>query len=100
MDQEATEDEEIRAAYSVDIWTRSASYEANQDLTEQARRYREVLERAAESDRVVRDNWEEWADRIGILCWDEVSPVMDYEIETRFIERFCGRMTFRGLFPA
>ena len=62
----------MRAAYSVDVWTRPASHEANVDLTEQARRYREILDRAAESDRIVRDNWEEWAERIGVLCWDLV----------------------------
>ena len=82
MDQEATEDEEIRTAYSADVWTRPASHEANKDLTEKARRYRDVLERAAESDRVVRDNWEEWADRIGVLCWDEVGPIMDGAVQS------------------
>lgn len=63
----------MRAAYSADVWTCPASHEVNKDLTEQAKRYREVLDRAAQSDRVVRDNWEDWAERIGVLCWDEVS---------------------------
>jgi programmed cell death 6-interacting protein len=63
----------MRAAYSVDVWTRPASHEANQELTDQTRRYRDVLDKAAESDRLVRDKWEEWAERIGVLCWDEVS---------------------------
>jgi programmed cell death 6-interacting protein len=83
LDQEATEDEEIRAAYSGDVWTRVASHEANYDLTDQARRYREVMDRAAESDREVRDDWEEWAERIGVLCWDEVSTMVHGTVQSR-----------------
>jgi len=83
LDQEATEDEEMRAAYSVDVWTRPTSQEANRELTDQASRYRDVLDKAAESDRKVRAKWEESAEDIAILCRDEVSgpvPVFTDEL--------------------
>ena len=66
----------MRAAYSVDVWTRPVSQEANQELTDQASRYRELLDKATESDRKVRGKWEECAESIGVLCWDEVSGPM------------------------
>ncbi|KAF8526304.1 BRO1-domain-containing protein [Hysterangium stoloniferum] len=71
LDQEATEDEEMRTAYSVDVWTRPTSYEANQELTDQAARYREILDKAMESDRELQENWERWAPNIAALCWEE-----------------------------
>ncbi|HEV7736132.1 MAG TPA: hypothetical protein VGO47_02015 [Chlamydiales bacterium] len=72
LDQEATEDEEMRQAYSAEVWTRPASHEANNELVEQANRYREILERAMHTDRETSEEWDQWSDKIAILCWDEV----------------------------
>ncbi|KAF8589825.1 pH-response regulator [Ramaria rubella] len=71
LDQEATEDEEIRTAYRVDVWERPVSHEANRELTDQITRYRDVLARAMESDREISEKWEKWADQIKVLCWTE-----------------------------
>jgi len=73
LDQEATEDEEMRTAYSVDVWTRPPSFEANKELIEQAARYRDILDRAMDSDRDIFQSWDEWSDKIAVMCWDEVS---------------------------
>ena len=72
LDQEATEDEEMRNAYTVDVWTRPASHEANKELVEQAARYRDILERAVQSDREIFQSWDEWSEKIAVLCWKEV----------------------------
>lgn len=72
MDAEATEDEQYREAFKEDEWTRPPSHEANWELTDQATRYRDVLERAGQSDGVVEDKWAEWEDRVKVLGWDEV----------------------------
>ena len=49
------------------------SHEANSDLIVKHSRYLKVLEQASESDRQVRDKWDEWKENIEQLCWDEVS---------------------------
>ncbi|KDQ14864.1 hypothetical protein BOTBODRAFT_158886 [Botryobasidium botryosum FD-172 SS1] len=71
LDAEATEDEQYRDAFKEDEWTRTPSHEANWELTDQATRYRDVLDRAGESDAVVENKWEEWEDRVKVLGWDE-----------------------------
>ncbi|KIJ50961.1 hypothetical protein M422DRAFT_158756 [Sphaerobolus stellatus SS14] len=71
LDQEATEDEEMRSAYTVDVWTRPPSHEANKELIDQAARYRDILDRAMHSDRDIFQSWDDWSEKISVLCWNE-----------------------------
>ncbi|PSR75597.1 hypothetical protein PHLCEN_2v9077 [Hermanssonia centrifuga] len=68
LDQEAEADEEFQEESSN---TRSPSQEANKDFVAKAERYRGILQRAAESDEVVRSKWEEWEQNITELTWSE-----------------------------
>ena len=72
LDQEASEDEKQRG-----VVDRPPSYEANEELTGKAARYRQILEQAAESDAVVRKRWDEWEPNIVELTWDEVGVLLD-----------------------
>lgn len=74
LDQEASEDEGIRSTAVKDgrSWTRLPSYEANIELTNKEKRYRHLLDDAAEGDRQIRNKWEEWEESITQLTWDEV----------------------------
>lgn len=51
---------------------RAPSYEANATLTAAERRYRAMMDHAAESDALVRAKWEAWEEAIERLTWDEV----------------------------
>ena len=79
LDQEAEEDEALRNASSQNIqWTsRPRSFEANADLIADERRYRTLLDQAAEGDGHLRDKWNEWEEAISRLTWGEVS---DYNV--------------------
>ncbi|GJJ08702.1 hypothetical protein Clacol_002921 [Clathrus columnatus] len=70
LDQEASEDEEMRAAFKGDVWTRPASYEANTHLTDAAKRYRDILENSENAGREFQDTWDLWSKNIEPLCWD------------------------------
>ncbi|KAI0077917.1 pH-response regulator [Panus rudis PR-1116 ss-1] len=70
LDQEAEEDEAFREETRTD---RAPSTEVNKELVEKGERYRRILENAAESDRVVRQKWEEWENNISVLTLDEAS---------------------------
>lgn len=74
LDQEASEDEGIRRTYASERkdWSRTPSYEANVELTTKEKRYRQMLDQAAESNETVRTKWNEWEDAITRLTWDEV----------------------------
>lgn len=74
LDQEASEDEGIRKNAAKDGWSwdRQPSYEANIDLTNKERRYRQMLDHATESDETVRQKWEEWEEAVTRLTWEEV----------------------------
>ena len=69
LDQEAEADEEFQEE---SFNARSPSQEANKDFVAKAERYRGILQRAAESDEVVRSKWEEWEQNITELTWSEV----------------------------
>jgi len=69
LDQEASEDEQLRGSTPTQ---RLPSYQANEQLTSKAERYRNVLNQAAESDAVIRQRWDEWEKCIAQLTWDEV----------------------------
>ncbi|THH09151.1 hypothetical protein EW145_g2207 [Phellinidium pouzarii] len=73
LDQEASEDEGVRknAAKDGNSWDRPSSYEANVELTNKEKRYRQMLDHAAQSDEHVRNKWEEWEEAIMRLMWDE-----------------------------
>ncbi|KAF8656828.1 hypothetical protein AX16_002376 [Volvariella volvacea WC 439] len=68
LDSEASEDEEARK--NMDI-ARLPSYQANTELVEKDRRYRDILARAADADEVVRRKWDEWEPNITELTWSE-----------------------------
>ena len=80
LDQEASEDEGMRktALHEHKPWTRSPSFEANVELTKKERRYRTLLDNAAEADESVRQKWEEWEEAITRLTWDEVLLLLFY----------------------
>jgi programmed cell death 6-interacting protein len=69
LDQEASEDEQLRRTTPTQ---RLPSHQANEKLTSNAERYRNILHQAAESDAVIRQRWDEWEDCIIQLTWDEV----------------------------
>ncbi|KAF7374896.1 pH-response regulator protein palA/RIM20 [Mycena sanguinolenta] len=68
LDNEASEDETMRREAGVD---RPPSHEANVELVEKERRYRDILGRAATSDETVRQKWDEWEGSIVQLAADE-----------------------------
>ncbi|KAJ7773226.1 BRO1-like domain-containing protein [Mycena metata] len=68
LDNEASEDEAMRRDLGVD---RAPSHEANVELVEKERRYRDILTRAAASDETVRAKWDEWEGSIVQLTADE-----------------------------
>ena len=74
LDEEAFEDEKTRqeASEIPEIQNRQTSHEANVDLTDRQRRYRQVMDHAAESDAHVRVKWNEWEESIRRLTWSEV----------------------------
>lgn len=69
LDEEAEEDENFREDHELE---RPLSHEANSDLILKHSRYLKVLGQASESDKQVRDKWDEWKENIEQLCWDEV----------------------------
>jgi programmed cell death 6-interacting protein len=69
LDQEASEDEQVRRSTPNQ---RLPSHQANEQLTSKAERHRNILIQAAESDAVIRQRWEEWEKCIVQLTWDEV----------------------------
>ncbi|KAJ6531756.1 BRO1-like domain-containing protein [Mycena capillaripes] len=68
LDNEASEDEAMRRDASFD---RESSHEANVELIEKERRYRDILLRAAASDETVRQKWDEWEGNIVQLTADQ-----------------------------
>ncbi|EJD06562.1 BRO1-domain-containing protein [Fomitiporia mediterranea MF3/22] len=73
LDQEASEDEGVRKNVTREgrRWDRLPSYQANIGLTEKEKRYRQMLDQAAEADDTVRSKWEQWEEPITRLTWDE-----------------------------
>lgn len=72
LDNEASEDEAARKDTPLN---RLPSHEANVELIEKERRYRNILSQAAASDEVVRQKWDDWENNIVELTWTEVSPL-------------------------
>jgi programmed cell death 6-interacting protein len=83
LDNEASEDEAMRKDAAFD---RPASYEANVELIEKERRYRDILVRASVSDETVRQKWDEWEGDIVQLTADEVSHLLldNFPVDDRF----------------
>ena len=75
LDQEAREDEQMRASFSSERWPRPPSTEAAAELRAQAQRYADTLRQAASSDIVVRQKLDDWDDLIGVLSRGVVSLV-------------------------
>jgi programmed cell death 6-interacting protein len=69
LDNEASEDEAARKTKRIN---RLPSHEANLELVEKERKYRAILDQAAESDELVRKKWDEWEACIVELTWEEV----------------------------
>jgi programmed cell death 6-interacting protein len=72
LDNEASEDEAMRRDPS---FNRAPSHEANSELIEKERRYRDILLRAAASDETVRQKWDEWEGNIVQLTAEEVRQI-------------------------
>lgn len=68
LDNEASEDETARKEIPLN---RLRSHEANVELIEKQRRYREILKQARLSDSAVRQKWDEWEANITELTLDE-----------------------------
>ncbi|KAL0954962.1 hypothetical protein HGRIS_003892 [Hohenbuehelia grisea] len=68
LDEEASEDEAARKEKPL---PRAPSHEANIELTRKEKRYRDILNQAADSDEVVRLKWDDWEPNIVELTWDE-----------------------------
>ncbi|KAF9468112.1 BRO1-like domain-containing protein [Collybia nuda] len=68
LDNEASEDEAARKDTLLD---RLPSHEANVELIEKEKRYRNILAQAATSDETVRQKWDDWEKNIVELTWSE-----------------------------
>ncbi|KAF8312441.1 BRO1-domain-containing protein [Clavulina sp. PMI_390] len=72
LDQEAAQDEEIREAYGkYDQWERPASQDANKHLTDELQRNNRMLSQAKKTDKVARQKWDEWKEKIELLASDQ-----------------------------
>lgn len=83
LDQEAEEDETLRAKYSAGHWRRPLSHEVNGPLIAQIDLYRKTLQAAGESDAIVRQKWDQWEEKIEILGGDEVRVPSKQLVATR-----------------
>ena len=72
LDQEAEEDEVFQEDTPS---VRQPSSEANRDLVSKAQRYRTILDGAVQSDKTVRQKWNEWERFIVQLTWSNVCPL-------------------------
>ncbi|KAG5651345.1 hypothetical protein H0H81_009008 [Sphagnurus paluster] len=68
LDNEASEDEAARKHSKLN---RLPSHEANIELIEKEKRYRDILAQAATSDETVRQKWDDWERNIVELTWSE-----------------------------
>ncbi|KAF7316870.1 pH-response regulator protein palA/RIM20 [Mycena chlorophos] len=68
LDNEASEDEAMRSDLA---YKRAPSHEANMELVEKERRFRDILARARESDNTVQQKWDDWEASILLLAGDE-----------------------------
>jgi programmed cell death 6-interacting protein len=77
---------------------RLPSHQANEQLTSKAERYRNILDKAAESDAVIKQRWDEWEKCIARLTWDEVRSstwrVPSSRFTTTTLGKVGGRCTF------
>jgi programmed cell death 6-interacting protein len=73
LDQEATEEEMLHERHAEIAHLRPPSHEANQQLVEQAEKYRQTLIQAKKSDGDVLTKWQEWVNLIGVLAGGEVN---------------------------
>lgn len=74
LDQEATENESLLARQPHLSLSRQPSHLANQSLVSMSNQYESTIKQASASDGTVRNKWQEWRGRIGILASGEVSP--------------------------
>ena len=74
MSQEQASDEQHRAQFGTDRWTRVPSQTANKHLKERADGLEQTLDAARASDQLVRTKFAEFESRIQLLGEDEVSP--------------------------
>lgn len=77
LQQEEAEDDQHRAQYGTDRWTRQPSRLANAQLQARAENLAGILESAGKSDGLVRAKFGEWEDQIQVLGSDEVRPIFE-----------------------
>jgi hypothetical protein len=87
LDSEASEDEAARNGGAIE---RPPSHEANQGLVTKYQKYRDILDKAAGSDELVRRKWDQWEMNIKELTWDEVSPIKATRVNTTDLVRTPG----------
>lgn len=73
MSAEAKEDEVLRTRFGTERWTRASSTEAAKSLREQGDRLGTFLNKAEESDEMVRSKLLDWEDIITLLSGEKVS---------------------------
>ncbi len=71
LDQEATEDAQVRSTFSEQRWTRPASEEAAHQYRSQHAEFRRTLDQAMRSDAIVREKLSDWEDAIDVLAGGE-----------------------------
>ena len=70
---EAKEDDSLRTKYGTEKWTRELSSEAAKSLRDQGDRLGSFLEKAEESDGMVRSKLLEWEEIIILLSGEKVN---------------------------
>lgn len=72
LQAEEIEDTHAREEFAADRWRRPPSGALNQQLRAKMDRFRQTIDAAMASDRVVRQKYDEWADQIEMLAGSEV----------------------------
>ncbi|KAF8896364.1 ALIX V-shaped domain binding to HIV-domain-containing protein [Infundibulicybe gibba] len=89
----ASEDEAARKDIPIN---RPPSHQANAELVEKEKRYRNVLEQAASSDEIVRQKWDEWERNIVELTWSEACAELEASVPSTAIKS-TAQLTAEGM---
>lgn len=71
LQAEEIEDTHAREDFTADRWRRPPSAALNQQLRAKMDRFRQTIDAAMASDRLVRQKYEEWKDQIEVLAGPE-----------------------------
>jgi hypothetical protein len=70
--EETSEDQHYRTRFGTQLWQRPSSQIANRPLREQESEMLQTFEPATQSDRSVKERYDNWRKAIELLCQDEV----------------------------